>query len=255
MKKILAIVLTTALLTVLLVCPAFASAESAQTETASAVAQTAAQAECNHAFSVEVTKEATCTEKGLLTYTCSKCGLFYTVETLPTGQHNYVASVKEPTCTEDGATTYTCSMCGDSYSEPIPATGHTPSAPAATCTESVVCTVCGEVLEPATGHAYSYQYDAEIAEDGSYVTYGTWACDNCGDVLEATEGNAVYYYGLLENAGASGEASGEASAEAAVEYADPNNGVWATVEIIAVVVLIVECAVLMLSFGKKKVTQ
>jgi hypothetical protein len=40
-----------------------------------------------------------------------------------------------------------------------------------------------------------------------------------------------------------------------VELADPNNGVWATVETIAVVVLIVECAVLMLSFGKKKIAQ
>jgi hypothetical protein len=118
-----------------------------------------------------------------------------------------------------------------------------------------VCTTCGELLEAATGHAYTYQYDATTDENGNYVTYGTWACDNCGDVLEATEGNAVYYYGLLETAGgASGEASGEASEEV-VELADPNNGVWATVETIAVVVLIVECAVLMLSFGKKKIAQ
>jgi hypothetical protein len=252
MKKILAIVLMMAVLT----CPAFASGEpAAQAETASAAAETVNQAECNHAFSVEVTKEATCTEKGLLTYTCSVCGLTYTVETLPTGEHDYVASVKEATCAEEGEITYTCSMCGDTYSETIPTLDHTPSAAASSCTENVVCTVCGELLQVATGHAYTYQYDAEIAEDGSYVTYGTWACDNCGDVLEATEGNAVYYYGLLETAGgASGEASGEASEEV-VELADPNNGVWATVETIAVVVLIVECAVLMLSFGKKKIAQ
>jgi rubredoxin len=247
MKKILAIVLMMAVLT----CPAFASGETAaQADTAAAVNQ----AECNHAFSVDVTKEATCTEKGLLTYTCSLCGLTYTVETLPTGEHDYVASVKEPTCTEEGATTYTCSMCGDSYSEVIPAAGHTPSAAVASCTENVVCTTCGELLEAATGHAYTYQYDATTDEDGNYVTYGTWACDNCGDVLEATEGNAVYYYGLQANTEASGEASGEASEEV-VELADPNNGVWATVETIAVVVLIVECAVLMLSFGKKKIAQ
>ncbi len=269
MKKILAIFLMTALL----VCPAFASAEAdveveedtatTQSDTvtisddmiadiAAAVAalqEEEAEPACNHALTVEVTVAPTCTEKGLLTYTCSECGLTFTVETLPTGEHDYVASTKDATCTEDGEITYTCSMCGDTYTEVIPATGHTPSAEAATCIDDVVCTVCGEVLEPATGHAYTYQYDAVLDEEGNYVSYGTWVCDNCGDVIDATEGNAVYYYGLLEEAEASGEASGEI-----VELADPNTGLWTTIEIIAVIVFIVEGAILMASFGKKKKT-
>ena len=215
MKKILAIVLMAAVL----VCPAFASGEPAA-QAAQPAAQTA-QADCNHDFKVEITTAATCTEKGLLTYSCSKCGLTYTVETVPTG--------------------------------------HKPSAAAATCTDAVVCTVCGTVLETATGHTYSYQYDAEQNEDGTFASFGTWKCDVCGDVVPATEGNAVYYYGLQSEAPASGEASGEASgseeAPAEAELANPDydpdahnwSGITSTLAIIIVAVGIV----LMLSFGKK----
>lgn len=217
MKKILAIVL----MTMLLVTPALASGEAAAQ---APVAAPAAEPACNHAFTVEKTVEETCTEKGLLTYACSKCDLTYTVETLPTG--------------------------------------HAPSAVAATCDTDVVCLNCGEVLEAAIGHAHEYQYDAEIAEDGSYISYGTWLCANCGDVTEATEGNAVYYYGQQETA-ASGETSAEASTEASAEAApaeaavanpnyDPYAYNWASICLTIAIVIVVVGAVLMLSFGKKK---
>lgn len=218
MKKILAIVLMAAVL----VCPAFASGEpAAQTAQAPAAAQTA-QADCNHDFKVDITTAATCTEKGLLTYACAKCGLTYTVETVPTG--------------------------------------HKPNAAAATCADAVVCTVCGTVLEPATGHTYSYQYDAEQNEDGSFATFGNWKCDTCGDVVPATEGNAVYYYGLQTTAPASGEASGDASgsseeAPAEAEVANPNYDPeahnWTSISVTLAIVIVAVGAILMLSFGKK----
>ncbi len=45
-------------------------------------------------------------------------------ETEPVHEHSYnVKTTKEPTCTEDGIMTYACS-CGDSYTEEIPALGH-----------------------------------------------------------------------------------------------------------------------------------
>ena len=222
MKKILAIVL----MTLLLVTPALASGEATAEAAAEVAVEAAPAAEpaCNHAFTVEKTVEETCTEKGLVTYTCSKCELTYTVETLPTG--------------------------------------HAASAAAATCTDDVVCLNCGEVLEAAIGHAYTYQMDAVVAEDGSYVSYGTWACDNCGDVIDATEGNAVYYYGqAAEATGSSEEASAEAAAEtvveeAAVEVANPNYDPyaynWASICITIAIVIVVVGAALMLSFGKKK---
>ena len=51
--------------------------------------------------------------------------------------HNYTAKVTTAaTCTASGIKTYTCSLCGDSYTEVIPATGHS--------YENGSCTVCGE---------------------------------------------------------------------------------------------------------------
>ncbi len=212
MKKLLAIVLMLAVL----VCPAFASGEASAQPAASAVAAEPAAAETAQAphYVLEVVEPATCTEKGISAYVDGSTGeVLFTFETA--------------------------------------ATGHVPSADAPTCTDPVVCAQCGEILEPAIGHSYTYQFDAVQNEDGSFASFGTWKCDNCGDVVAATEGNAVYYYGAAEPAAA--ETTGEpASAEAPVAPADPKTGTWATVEIIAVIVIVVVGAVLMLSFGKKK---
>lgn len=245
MKKILAIVLMTAVL----VCPAFASGEAA-----------AKTAEAPH-YALEVIQEPTCTEKGISAYVDSETGeVLFTFETA-TVAHNYVDVVKEATCDEDGSVAKVCTICGDVLSEEIiPATGHVPSAAAPTCTDPVVCTVCGEVLEPAVGHVYEYQYDAVQNEDGTFASFGTWKCVNCGDVVAATEGNAVYYYGQKEEAAASAEASGEPASEEApaAEAAagnpnyDPDAHNWASIEIIMALIIVVVGAVLMLSFGKKK---
>ncbi len=62
-----------------------------------------------HNYSSEITKAATCTENGVLTYTCA-CGDSYT-EAIPAIGHNY-------TCTEtDNSYVYTCVNCGDTYTE------------------------------------------------------------------------------------------------------------------------------------------
>ena len=71
-----------------------------------------------------VTKPATCTEKGIETRHCSRCDATETRETDKT-EHVYTAVVTPPTCTEKGYTTHTCS-CGDSYVDSyVDATGHT----------------------------------------------------------------------------------------------------------------------------------
>ena len=69
---------------------------------------------------------ATCQSEGKTEGShCSVCGETIkaqtTINKIP---HDYKATVKNATCTADGEKTYKCSMCGDSYSEPIPATGH-----------------------------------------------------------------------------------------------------------------------------------
>ena len=70
-------------------------------------------------------------------------------------EHSYTSEVtKEATCTEAGITTYTCE-CGDSYTEEIPKTEHvsgdweTSKKPTLIKDGEKVkkCTVCGEILE------------------------------------------------------------------------------------------------------------
>ncbi|MBR4513789.1 MAG: GBS Bsp-like repeat-containing protein [Lachnospiraceae bacterium] len=70
-------------------------------------------------------------------------------------KHSYTSKVtKEATCTEEGVKTFTCT-CGDSYTEAIQAKGHTvvvDKAVAATTektglTEGSHCSVCGEVIK------------------------------------------------------------------------------------------------------------
>lgn len=206
--------------------------------------------------------------------------------------HYSLQVIQEPTCTENGVSAYVDDSTGAVlFTFDVAATGHVPSADEPTCTDDVVCLVCGEVLEPAAGHEYEYQYDAERDAGGDFVTFGTWQCVKCGDVQPATEGNAVYYYGQIEEAApaepaepapaepapateepaASGEpsaepaASGEPAAateEPAEEAAeapavmnpdyDPDAHNWASIEIVMAIAIVVVFVILMLSFGKKK---
>ncbi len=126
----------------------------------------------SHSYTGEVTTEPTCTEPGVMTYTCS-CGDSYTEE-IPASDHSYEAVVTAPTCTEQGYTTYTC-HCGDSYVDDyVDANGHNVvlvESKDATCEsngyEYYACESCGgaeyQIILEATGHHY---------EDG--------VCTNCG---------------------------------------------------------------------------
>ena len=73
----------------------------------------------------KITKQPTCTEKGVKTYTCS-CGETKTEDILATG-HSWNSGVitKNATATEDGVKTYTCKTCGTTKTEPIPKLGKT----------------------------------------------------------------------------------------------------------------------------------
>ncbi|MBQ6549888.1 MAG: hypothetical protein IJL78_00585 [Lachnospiraceae bacterium] len=72
-----------------------------------------------------VTKQPTCTEKGIKTFTCTDCGETKT-EDIPATGHNWNDGVvtKKPTCTEKGIKTFTCTNCGETKTEDIKATGH-----------------------------------------------------------------------------------------------------------------------------------
>ena len=80
-----------------------------------------------HRYTSSVTKEATCTAKGIKTFTCS-CGNSYTEE-IAIKAHNYVVSgAIEATCTSTGLTEGKyCSACSEVFieQEVIPAKNHT----------------------------------------------------------------------------------------------------------------------------------
>lgn len=69
-------------------------------------------------------KQPTCTEDGIITYTCSICG-FKNMEQVKATGHYYNDGVitKRATCVESGTKTFTCSKCKESYTETIPSTG------------------------------------------------------------------------------------------------------------------------------------
>ncbi len=148
--------------------------------------KTEAVSATGHTVVVDAEVAPTCTETGLKEGShCSVCNVILIAQTvIPASGHSYTSKVTAPTCTNKGYTTYTCSNCDDSYTESIPATGHTEvaiPAVAATCTETGLtegkhCSVCGEVLTaqkvvPATGHCPIYTPKNEEVHIVS--------CENC----------------------------------------------------------------------------
>ncbi|MDO4379853.1 MAG: leucine-rich repeat domain-containing protein, partial [Clostridia bacterium] len=157
-------------------------------------------ADLSHEHSyTETVKEATCTEDGLKTFTCS-CGRSYT-EKIPAVGHNFRSIVVEPTCVSIGYEKSTCQNCGLSYFiREISATGHTKTivkGKEATCkenglTEGVKCSVCGEVTVKqeevkALGHDFVIEVEAKAptcTESGT--TEGKY-CTRCDYKVEAEE--------------------------------------------------------------------
>ena len=93
----------------------------------------------SHSYGAWVTTKApTCTESGIETRTCAKCGASED-RAIPATGHHYDAVATAPTCTEKGYTTHTCA-CGDSYTDSYTdAAGHNYKAG--------ICTICG-ALDP-----------------------------------------------------------------------------------------------------------
>ncbi|MBQ4560920.1 MAG: InlB B-repeat-containing protein [Clostridia bacterium] len=138
-----------------------------------------------HSYKSSVTKAATCTEKGVITYTCS-CGDSYTQSISALG-HNNTTSTTAATCTTEGKTITTCTRCAASTTTPIPALGHNYSTVTtdASCTAegktTSTCRRCGDTkteTTPALGHSYTTTTtQPTCTEAGKTVT----TCSRCGD--------------------------------------------------------------------------
>ena len=145
----------------------------------------------------KVTKAATCTEKGVKTYTCTVCGATKTEEIAATGhQHTEVRNKVEATCTKEGYSgDVYCTDCGTKLSSgtEIARKAHEyeeRERNEANCKRNgyilFVCKICGdekrEVL-PKTDHQHTEirnKVEATCTDEG-YT--GDTYCTDCGEKL------------------------------------------------------------------------
>ena len=139
----------------------------------------------------KVTKEATCKEEGIMTYTCENCDETETVSIKKTA-HNYkIMEQKDATCTENGYSISACQTCNDKKKEEIVAKGHSKgirNKKTATCkaegyTGDTYCRICKTLLEegkilPKLEHQWN---DGTVTKRATYQTAGelTYRCRKC----------------------------------------------------------------------------
>ena len=141
-----------------------------------------------HKYTSKVTKEPTCKETGIRTYTC-ECGDTYT-ESIATIDHKYQYKlVKQPTCTEEGLGKYTCTVCGDNYTEAISKIDHNYEQKVVkpTCTTQGytlnVCKNCGDTYKSDFVDKIDHNYKYEVVKKPTCTEegLGKYICTECGD--------------------------------------------------------------------------
>ena len=143
----------------------------------------------------------TCTTNGYTLHKCSVCGTSYKDNTTKATGHSYGNSVvtKQPTCTAEGTAIKTCTKCNATFTEKLPAKGHTAVTDKgypATCTtagktDGSHCSVCNTVIKVqtvinATGHKSSGWITDKAASIGVKGSKHK-ECTVCKKVLETAE--------------------------------------------------------------------
>ena len=148
-----------------------------------------------HSYTVTHTKEATCTEEGVDTYTCSDCTYTKTV-TLDKLDHDYAEEeTVDSTCTEKGHILYKCSMCGGTRQEELPLADHDYVAGESvkpTCTEKgytvFECSMCHDTYREETPMLeHSYLPTQTIHPTCTEKGYTVYKCAACGDTKQDDE--------------------------------------------------------------------
>jgi len=139
-------------------------------------------------------REATCSVTGIVKQTC-KCGktTYATIEKLPHEMGEDGVVTKDATCTEPGTLTFTCTVCGETVEETIAPIGHAWSEEKTSDDSTIVyreCAVCGEieVLENLNGDG-TCTHNAtktEIVTEPTCTDAGVKkvVCLFCGEILE-----------------------------------------------------------------------
>lgn len=147
---------------------------------------------CSHNYVSTVTKQATCNETGLKTYTCSLCQKTYTEDIAKLNTHTYKSEItKEATCGKSGTKTFTCTICKHFYTEDIPSSGshHFTSSitKQPTCKEkgieTYLCIICGETYDKYIDKISKHSYVCAITKNATSEDPGvkTYTCSICDD--------------------------------------------------------------------------
>ena len=157
-------------------------------------------AKLSHSYTTTVVAP-TCTTNGYTLHKCSVCGTSYKDNTTKATGHSYGNSVvtKQPTCTAEGTAIKTCTKCNATFTEKLPAKGHTAVTDKgypATCTtagktDGSHCSVCNTVIKVqtvinATGHKSSGWITDKAASIGVKGSKHK-ECTVCKKVLETAE--------------------------------------------------------------------
>lgn len=145
-----------------------------------------------HNYEKTITKEATCSEEGIITYTCPGCGSTRT-EAIPKIDHTWTETVVTPaTCSTEGQVKKVCSVCGEEVIEVIPCNPEVHDyeeiiVKEPTCTvdgsAKKVCKGCGAETEEYSIPAIGHNYEASVTKEPTCTEVGikTFTCANCGD--------------------------------------------------------------------------
>ena len=133
-----------------------------------------------HKYTANLTTNPTCTEEGVITYTCD-CGDTYTVAQ-PKLEHQYEEEItKNATCAMEGEKIFTCTLCKDTYSEIIPMLEHEEGQHLfkdATCVkegiDAVYCKDCNCLMETTTIPRNPERHTA--GEEVIPINMNTWYC-------------------------------------------------------------------------------
>lgn len=145
--------------------------------------------DCKHSFDEgAITKESTCIETGIKTYTCSICGYAYT-ETIEKAAHDWKETDRlEAGCETRGTVSYTCAVCGATKQEILEPLGHeygewvidTEPTETTEGLEKQSCIRCGiENTRTIPNKTHEHKYTSTVAvptcTEQGYTTY-TCAC-------------------------------------------------------------------------------
>lgn len=154
---------------------------------------------CEHIWNDgELTKESTCAEAGIRTYSCLLCNRTRLESVPKLSEHTWNDGIitRAPTCAEPGIKTYTCSVCGGKTTEETEKltthtwnTGVTTKEP--TCKEvgitTYTCSFCGETKEEVIEMLTTHTPGAPATGTEDQV------CTVCGKVLTPATGDVGFF--------------------------------------------------------------